>query len=235
MARLAMQATGCSCLALTACASTPDPQIGTSASEPVIGLGQAGFTQTRSDTYALRASDRIAVRVLREEDLSLEDVLIGIDGIVSIPMIGAVPAAGMTTQQLEQDIALRLSKAGIKRPMATVNIVAYASQFITVEGTVEKPGVYAVHPGARLSSAVALAGGLKATARHDQVAVFRESEGGIMVARFDYRKISQGTMLDPVLHPDDRVVIGTDGLAVFWQDMIKALPAFGVFAVIGTR
>jgi polysaccharide export outer membrane protein len=40
-------------------------------------------------------------------------------------------------------------------------------------------------------------------------------------------------MLDPVLQPGDRVFVGTDGLAVFWEDLLKALPAFGVFAVAG--
>jgi polysaccharide export outer membrane protein len=40
-------------------------------------------------------------------------------------------------------------------------------------------------------------------------------------------------MLDPVLEPGDRVVMGTDGLSVFWEDLLKALPAFGVFAAAG--
>ncbi len=56
-----------------------------------------------------------------------------------------------------------------------------------------------------------------------------------MVAKFDYRQISQGTMMDPVLQPNDRVVVGTDGLSVFWQDLLKALPAFGIFAAAGLR
>ncbi len=40
-------------------------------------------------------------------------------------------------------------------------------------------------------------------------------------------------MLDPVLEPGDRVVMGTDGLSVFWEDFLKALPAFGIFAAAG--
>jgi hypothetical protein len=54
-----------------------------------------------------------------------------------------------------------------------------------------------------------------------------------MIAKFDYGQVRQGTMLDPVLQPGDRVVMGTDGLSVFWEDLLKALPAFGVFAVAG--
>lgn len=104
---------------------------------------------------------------------------------------------------------------------------------MTVEGAVDKPGVYAFQPGARLSTAIALASGPKRTAKASQVAVFRESPQGIMVAKFDYVQVSRGTMLDPVLEPGDRVVMGTDGLSVFWEDLLRALPAFGVFAVAG--
>jgi len=45
--------------------------------------------------------------------------------------------------------------------------------------------------------------------------------------------VQQGTMHDPVLQPGDRVVMGTNGLSVFWEDLLKALPAFGVFAAAG--
>jgi polysaccharide export outer membrane protein len=117
--------------------------------------------------------------------------------------------------------------------MVSVNVAEYASHLVTVEGAVDTPGVYPFQPGARLSSAIALAKGPKRTAKVQQVAVFRESQEGIMVAKFDYQQMSQGTMLDPVLQPGDRVVMGTDGLSVFWEDLLKALPAFGVFAVAG--
>lgn len=196
-------------------------------------LGQAGYTWARPTTYLLRPSDQITINVFREPDLSLEKVRIGVEGNVSLPMIGSVPAAGMTAKQFEQDVTRRLAALGLKSPMVSVNIADYASHLVTVEGAVEKPGVYTFQPGARLSSAVALASGPKRVAKTDQVAVFRESPEGIMVAKFDYAQISQGTMLDPVLEPGDRVVMGTDGLSVFWEDLLKALPAFGVFAVAG--
>ena len=110
---------------------------------------------------------------------------------------------------------------------------AAPGHLVTVEGAVDKPGVYSFQPGARLSTAVAMASGPKRTAKVSQVAVFRESPQGVMVAKFDYAQVSRGAMLDPVLEPGDRVVMGTDGLSVFWEDLLKALPVFGVFAVAG--
>lgn len=220
-------------MSLAACASTPEPVIGTAASTPRSDLGQAGFSVTRSQTYLMRPSDQISINVFREPDFSLENVRIGVGGNVSLPMLGSIPAAGMTAAQFEQDVARRLAAAGLRSPQVSVNVNEYASHLVTVEGAVQRPGVYAFQPGARLSSAIAMGGGTARTAKRDQVAVFREGPNGITVAKFDYTQVSQGTMLDPVLEPGDRVVVGTDGLSVFWQDFLTALPAFGVFANVG--
>lgn len=215
---------------LAGCASSPEPVVGASVVEPREDLGQSGYSYSRSKVYLLRPSDTVSVNVFREPDFSMESVQIGVEGNVSLPLIGSVPAAGMTTQQFEEDVTRRLSAAGLKTPMVSVNIASYASHLVTVEGAVESPGVYPFQPGARLSSAIAMASGPDRSAKVEQVAVFRESPAGIMVAKFDYGQISQGTMLDPVLEPGDRVVMGTDGLSVFWQDFLRAVPAFGLFA-----
>ncbi|BDI59495.1 hypothetical protein MACH05_00550 [Qipengyuania nanhaisediminis] len=204
--------------------------IGAAAATPRADLGQAGYQQMRSQTYNLRPSDRISINVFREPDFSLETVQIGVEGNVSIPMLGSIRAAGMTAAQFEQDVTRRLEAVGLRSPMVNVNITEYASHLVTVEGAVDTPGVYTFQPGARLSSAIALAGGVERTARTKDVAVFRETPEGVMIAKFDYGQIMQGTMLDPILEPSDRVVMGTDGLSVFWQDFLRALPAFGIFA-----
>ncbi len=218
-------------ITLAGCASTPEPVIGAAASTPRADLGQANYSQARATTYMLRPSDKISVNVFREPDLSIENVRLGVDGLVSLPMLGSIPAAGMTTRQLEQDVAQRLLAAGLRTPMVSVNISDYASHLVTVEGAVEDPGVYAFQPGARLSSAIAMADGPTVVAKETQVAVFRESPDGVMIAKFDYSQVSQGTMLDPILQPGDRIVMGTDGLSVFYQNLLQALPAFGVFGV----
>lgn len=220
---------------LAGCASTPEPVIGASASQPSASLGQDGFSVERPTTYLLRPTDQISINVFREPDFSVDRVKVGVEGNVSLPMLGSIPAAGMTAKQFEQDVVRRLAAAGIKSPMVSVNIVDFASHLVTVEGAVEAPGVFPFQPGARLSSAIAMARGPKRTAKTDQIAVFRESPQGIMIAKFDYQQVRRGTMLDPVLQPGDRIVIGTDGLSVFWEDLLRTLPVFGVFAVAGIQ
>ncbi|MCU0949216.1 MAG: polysaccharide export protein [Porphyrobacter sp.] len=220
-------------MALSGCASTPEPMIGAAASQPDSSLGQAAYSVARPSTYLLRPTDKISVTVFREPDLTVDAVRIGVEGNVSLPMLGSIPASGMTAKQFEQDLTRRFAALGLKSPMVSVNVTEFASHLVTVEGAVEKPGVYSFQPGARLSGAIAMAAGPKRVAKVDQVAVFRESPQGIMIAKFDYQQVRQGTMLDPVLEPGDRVVMGTDGLSAFWEDLLKALPVFGVFAVAG--
>ncbi len=218
-------------VALAGCASTPEPVIGAAATQPRTDLGQANYSHVPATTYALRPSDKVSVNVFREPELSVENVRLGVDGAVSLPMLGSIPAAGMTTKQFEQDVARRLLAAGLRTPMVSINISEYASHLVTVEGAVEDPGVYAFQPGSRLSSAIAMADGPTNVANEQQIAVFRESPQGVLIAKFDYGQISQGTMLDPILQPGDRLVMGTDGLSVFYQNLLQALPAFGVFGV----
>ncbi len=220
---------------LSACATTPEPLIGRAVMQPNPELGQADFSFERSTTYLLRPTDRISVNVFREPDFTVAEVQLGVSGNVSLPLLGPVPAAGMTAEQFEADVTRRLAEAGLKSPMVSVNIISYASHLVTVEGAVRTPGVYPFQPGARLSSAIALAQGPERTAKIDQVAFFRETPDGMSIAKFDYGQVRQGTMLDPILQPGDRIVMGIDGLAVFWQDLLKALPVFGVFANVAIR
>ena len=215
---------------LGACASTPEPIIGPTVSTPRPELGQEFYSESRPATYDLRPADVISVSVFREPEFSFESVRIGVDGNISVPMIGAIPAAGLTPSQFEQDLTRRLASAGLRDPMVSVNVAEYASHLVTVNGAVIDPGVYAFQPGARLSTAVALADGLSRVANSEVVAIFREEPQGITVAKFDYGQVSQGTMLDPVLEPGDRIVVGTDNLSQAWQDFVSAIPLFLVFS-----
>ncbi len=127
-------------MTVAGCASSPAPEAGLAASQVDASLGQANYTVARPSTYLLRSSDLISVAVFREPDLSLPTVRIGVEGNVSVPMLGSIPAAGMTAKQLEQDVTRRFAAVGLKDPMVSVNIAEYASHLVTVEGAVERPG-----------------------------------------------------------------------------------------------
>lgn len=216
---------------VSACAtSDAGPVVGVAESQPNPSLGQEDYSVVEPQEILLRPADRISVTVFREPDFSGSGLQIGRDGSISLPMIGPVEAGGRTVADLTTDIASRLARAGLRNPRVSVNIDEYAQSLVTVDGAVTQPGVYPFQPGARLSTAIALAQGPSRTADTEMVAVFRETSQGLAVARFDYGAINRGTMIDPVLRPDDRIFIGTDGLSVLWRDFLQALPAVGIFA-----
>lgn len=217
---------------MAACGATPRPNIGPVSNAPVAALGQAEYSDQIAETYLLRPADKIAIKVFREPDLSLDEVVISADGTVAIPMAGSIAATGKTTRQLGEDLHAALQGAGLRRPMVSVNIVEYSSHLVTVEGGVEEPGVYPFQPGARLSSAISLANGPSRVSKLSEVVIFRENDKGMAIALFDYQQVRQGTMIDPVIQPGDRIVVGISGLSQFWQDLIRALPAFGLFTNI---
>lgn len=214
---------------LSACAGSPPPVIGRAQSEPVAALGQTGYTANRSNDSTLHPSDVISVSVFREPDLSVAKVRIAPDGTVSLPLVGAVQAAGLTQQQLAGTISAKLAEGYLKSPAVTVSVDAFDSHRVTVEGSVTTPGVYAYPEGARLSDAMALAAGPTRVAKLSEVVIFRDKPDGTYVARFDYAAVSSGQMLDPTLQPGDRVVVGLSQLSQFWQDFLRTVPLIAVF------
>ncbi|TNE34521.1 MAG: polysaccharide export protein [Alphaproteobacteria bacterium] len=216
-------------IAVAGCGTTA-PQVGTVAATPVEALGQMDYETRQSEHYILRSADVISIMVFREPDLSVDRMPVGADGMVALPLIGTIPAAGMTTAELTAEVTHQLDDSGLKRPKVSINVLEFGSHQVTVEGGVEKPGVYSFRPGAKLSSAIALASGPNRVAKLREVAIFRENAQGLSVALFDYSAVRDGTMIDPVIEPGDRVVVGISGLSQFWQDLLKALPAFAIFS-----
>jgi len=82
-------------------------------------------------------------------------------GDVTLPFIGSVHAEGLTTTELEAEIARRLVKEGILRqPRVSVQIAEYRSRVVAVIGSVERPGLYPLtRPRATLADMIWAAGG----------------------------------------------------------------------------
>ncbi len=220
-------------LSLGACAGGPSAQPGLAASAPDPALGQNGYVQAFSgENYEIRPADKLKISVFREEGLSFDSIMVNADGQISFPLMGPIKVAGMTPEALENFLEKGLGDSFLLDPDVTVNVLEYASHTVTVEGQVENPGIYSFAPGTRLSGGISLASGPTRVADRGDVAVFRQTDGGIAVAKFDYAAVQAGTMLDPVLLPGDRIVVGTSGLSQFWQDFLKSIPVFALFTRI---
>jgi len=88
------------------------------------------------------------------------EFVISAAGNLSLPIIGTVPAAGKTLEQVSESIGERLqNQVGLqKRPNASVEIASYRPFFVT--GLVATPGKYNFSPGLTVVQAVSMAGGI---------------------------------------------------------------------------
>ena len=186
---------------------------------------------TGAGPYVIGPDDVIAVRVFREPDLSFESVRIDSEGRFEMPLIGRVEAAGKSPDQLSNEIARRFGSNYLVNPQIAINVLEANSKRITVEGAVERPGLFTQATPTDLLSAVAMAGGPVENAKLKEVAVFREVNGQNMVAAFDLARIRSGEMENPIILPGDTVVLGYSGLRTGLQDFLKAAPLFTLFRV----
>lgn len=179
--------------------------------------------------YRIGVGDKLNVRVFQVEDLSFDALVVDTSGNIQLPLIGAVRGAGRTAGEMSIDIAARLSAQYLRNPQVTVTVTEAASQKITVDGAVTKPGVYEMRGSTSLLQAVAMAEGPTRVADLSKVAVFRTIDGRRAVALFDLEAIRQGRASDPEVLGDDVIVVDTSRLNSALREIVSAVPALAIF------
>ena len=158
--------------ALAACDSDTTPIAQATADE---GRSSAS---TRDPGYKLGPNDRLRITVFGQPTLTGEYTLDG-NGVLAFPLIGNVPASGMTTQQLQKTIAGKLEPDYLVNPSVSAEVVTRRPFFII--GEVQKPGNYPYVPDMTALNAVAMAGGFTYRARKNDFYIKRLEKSGQMV------------------------------------------------------
>jgi len=94
------------------------------------------------------------------EELSKIRLRVPWRGVISLPLIGQIQAAGLTTSELEDEIRARLQRKFMHDPQVSVFLQEHNSQRVSVIGAVRKGGVFNLTRPIRLADALALAEGL---------------------------------------------------------------------------
>lgn len=113
--------------------------------------------------YILGPGDQISLQVLHVEEINDKPVPIDMSGEIRVPVVGRIQVAGLTTAQVEAEIAKRL-KSYLLHPDVSVSITEFRSQPVSVLGAVKTPGVQQVQGGKTLFEMLSLAGGLDTNA-----------------------------------------------------------------------
>ena len=147
-------------------------------------------------------------------------------GIIVTPLIGEVPAKGMTTGELERELAKRYEKY-IRNPHIGVLITEYR-QRVSVMGAVQKAGVFELQGPRTVIDMLALAGGVSDKAGN-QVHVYRQdANGGRLSYVIDLMVLSNTAGLIQM----DEKNAGMVNMAVQAGDVVN-VPQSGMFFVDG--
>lgn len=215
-------------IALASCGGTSRTADSMTAAVSSSAIGAAPAGEVAAD-YRIGPLDELSVTVFQIEDLSSEKLIVGATGLIEMPLIGTVQAAGRTPNELAQDIQGLLGANYLQNPRVTVTVTEAASQKVTVDGAVTEPGVFQMKGRTTLLQAVAMAKGATRVADLSSVAVFRQEGGQRLVAVFDLAAIRDGQAQDPVLQGDDVVVVDTSQTSVVMREVIAALPGLAIF------
>lgn len=146
-------------------------------------------------TYQLAAGDRVVITVFGHEDLSGEFEING-DGVVSMPLISDVEAAGLTVNELEAAIVDALKPDYLINPIVSAEIIGFRPIYII--GEVLNPGSYPYKNGMTVINVVAVAGGFSYRAKKNKLIIRRDDNG---------QSVEIGVGLDTVVLPGDVIEV----------------------------
>lgn len=178
--------------------------------------------------YRIAPLDKVSVTVFQVEQLSGE-YQVDLTGRITMPLVGAVEAVNLTTDELQERLKQRLSVDYLKNPDVTVGILAATGSSITIEGAVRKPGLYPNFGKMTLVQSLAIGGGLDASANPKRVFVFRQVNGERLIAGFDLTTIRKGQDPDPEIYRGDIIIVEGSQTKETWQQVIQGVQIFGIF------
>jgi polysaccharide export outer membrane protein len=159
-------------------------------------------------SYLIGPLDKVTIDVYGVSELS-RTTQVAADGTLSLPLLGTIQAMGRSSTELAQQIASGLRGRYVRDPQVTVSVDT-VNQTITVDGEVNKPGLYPVNGRLTLMRAIAQAEGAGEFADLSYVTVYRQVDDKQMAALYDVRAIRQGIYPDPEVYANDFVLVSED-------------------------
>lgn len=140
-------------------------------------------------TYRIGPEDILGVKVWRENDLSGQ-VMVRPDGMISMPLVGELKAAGQTPDELAKSITEALLK-NMNRAEVFVSVLQVNSKKYYITGEVNRPGQYPLITQTNVMQALSGAGGLREFANGKKIVIMR----GDQRLKFNYKEFIDGKNL----------------------------------------
>jgi polysaccharide export outer membrane protein len=155
--------------------------------------------------YKLTVGDKLRVEVYKDPQLS-QSLQVRPDGKVTLPLIGDMSAAGLTSIELRDRIAAAL-KEYVTNPVVTVIVVETVPPVVYVMGEVADAGAVPLNGPMSVLQALAMAGGFRDFANTKDIRVLRRSPRGVQTIAFNYKAAVKGDGDPVMLQPGDTVIV----------------------------
>jgi polysaccharide biosynthesis/export protein len=159
------------------------------------------------EPYTIGPEDMLAISVWKNEAMS-RTVPVRPDGMISLPLLDDVQAAGLTPMQLRDVLAKKLAEF-IPNPEVSVILTEVRSFKVSVMGEVAHPGRYELKSWTTVVDVLALAGGFTQFASRTRIVVLRPTGKTMKRISFNYNKVvsSGGEEENFYLEPGDIVLV----------------------------
>ena len=170
--------------------------------------------QAQLAEYRIQVGDQMDVKFFYNPELN-ETITVRPDGRISLQLAQEIPAAGLTPAELTEALRSRYGRE-LYRPEIAVIMRSFAGQRVYVDGEVNQPSFLPLSTNMTILQSIAMAGGLKDSARPKEVAVIRRGpEGEPQVFQVDLTRARDGsdTAQDVALLPSDVVYVPKSAIA----------------------
>jgi polysaccharide export outer membrane protein len=194
--------------------------------------------QTLPQDYKIAPLDKLTIKLFGEHPSDAGqpasnsisgEYPVDLAGRISLPLVGEVEAANLTTGQLDQKLTQLLGQKYFEHPDVSVAITESTAHVVTVDGAVQQAGQFPVAGPMTLIQAIALARGTSDSANARRVAVFRKIGGQRQAAAFDLTAIRRGQATDPPIYPGDIVVVDGSSIKAAEKQFFQSVPLLSIF------
>ena len=184
---------------------TPAPQPQPSGQAPKPPAPATGVA-TGAD-FVIGPQDVLGILFWRDQEMS-GDVTVRPDGMITLPLIRDVQAAGLKPDELADRIQ-QAAREFIAQPSVTVVLRQMNSRKVFITGEVTQPGAYPLASSMTVMQLIAIAGGLTEFAEPKNISIMRVEGSETTTFDFNYKDVARGKKREQniVLKPGDTVVV----------------------------
>ena len=164
--------------------------------------------------YRIEPSDTLLIKYPFHPEMD-QETMVRPDGTVTATGVGPLPAAGLTSVELANQLKAKTSHR-LKNPEVVVTISRYGERGIYVGGEVGRPQMLVYRKGLTPLQAVMAAGGFLPTARLDSVILVRQNGGSepLLTRKIDLGAVVHRGEPEPIaLAPQDVIYVPRTAIA----------------------